>query len=198
MRRAVFLDRDGVINRNIFNGITGEFESPGVPEDFELHANVLPAIRKLQDADFLLFLVSNQPNYAKGKNTLQELEGVHARLVEALHTAGIRFTNFYYCFHHPNGVVASHSGPCKCRKPSPFFLTSARDEFGVDLAHSWLVGDRGSDIECGLTAGVRTIRVREDHPAKRSEMDPVPDYEAGDLASAVDLILAHSYSNLEH
>jgi D-glycero-D-manno-heptose 1,7-bisphosphate phosphatase len=174
-RRAVFLDRDGVLNRNVFNPATGEYESPGRPEDFVLAPNALESLSRLQAAGYLLFLVSNQPNYAKGKSTLEELEQVHALLTRALDQAGIVFAEFFYCFHHPHGVVPSHSGKCDCRKPSAYFLHRAAAEFGVTLSDSWMVGDRASDIECGQAAGVRTIRVLED--------------QARDIGDAATLIL---------
>ncbi len=189
---AVFLDRDGVLNRNIFNPATGEYESPGIPEDFQLVPNVMPALSTLQRAGFHLFLVSNQPNYAKGKNTLEELYAVHDRLTAELKKAQIRFSAFYYCFHHPKGVVHEYSRSCECRKPSPFFLWKARDEFGISLERSWMVGDRVTDIECGASAGVRTIRIEEDHPATRTAGELCADFEAKDLADAVRLILAHT------
>jgi len=188
--RAVFLDRDGVINRNVFNPDTGEFESPGKAEDFDLFPGVLESLLQLQNAGYLLFLVSNQPNYAKGKSTLDELQGVHAALCKSLDDAGINFTQFFYCFHHPNGIVASHSCICECRKPSPFFLKKAAADFEVSLRHSWMVGDRASDIQCGNSVGVRTIRVLEDHPAKRAADEPLATLEATDLSHAVSLILA--------
>jgi D-glycero-D-manno-heptose 1,7-bisphosphate phosphatase len=186
---AVFLDRDGVLNRNVFNPTTGEFESPGRPEEFELFPNVMPALCSLRRAGFLLFLVSNQPNYAKGKSTLEELRAVHSRLVEALQTAGVNFANYYYCFHHPDGGVAHHSGLCECRKPSPYFLLKARDEYGISLSDSWMIGDRPTDISCGIAAGVRTIRVEEDHPVNRAAREPKADYDVSDLACAVEIII---------
>jgi D-glycero-D-manno-heptose 1,7-bisphosphate phosphatase len=187
--KAVFLDRDGVLNRNVLNPNTGEYESPGKAEELELVPGVLESLARLQKAGYLLFLVSNQPNYAKGKNTLEELQGVHASLAKSLDDAGIAFTEFYYCFHHPKGIVASHAGPCECRKPSTFFLNKAESDFGVELSHSWMVGDRATDIECGNAAGVRTIRVLEDHPASRAADEPVATVEALDLSHAVSLIL---------
>lgn len=190
LARAVFLDRDGVLNRNVFNPDTGEFESPGKPEDFELFPGILESILQLQEAGYLLFLVSNQPNYAKGKSTLDELHGVHSALSKSLDRAGIKFTQFFYCFHHPQGIVPSHSGMCECRKPSPYFLKKAASDFSVSLPLSWMIGDRASDIECGNAAGVRTIRVLEDHPAKRTANEPLPTLEATGLAHAVSLILA--------
>jgi D-glycero-D-manno-heptose 1,7-bisphosphate phosphatase len=172
------------------NPSTGEFESPGKPEELVLVPDMVGSLRLLRDAGYLLFLVSNQPNYAKGKNSLEQLQQVQAVLAASLEQGGVDFADFYYCFHHPRGIVASHSGPCECRKPSPFFLRKASLEFGVSLPSSWMVGDRATDIECGQAAGVRTIRVLEDHPAQREANEPVPDFEARDLAHAVSLILA--------
>jgi D-glycero-D-manno-heptose 1,7-bisphosphate phosphatase len=189
VKRAVFLDRDGVLNRNIFNSITGEYESPSKPEEFKLFPNILPALCGLQRAGCLLFLVSNQPNYAKGKSTLEELHAVHSCLVVALQTGGVRFADYYYCFHHPHGKVAGYSGLCQCRKPSPYFLLKCRDEFGISLSDSWMVGDRPTDIECGMAAGVKTIRVEEDHPTSRAANEAKADYEARDLACAAEIII---------
>jgi len=189
VKRAVFLDRDGVLNRNVSNVSTGAYESPRKPEEFELYPNIMPALRSLQNAGFFLFLVSNQPNYAKGKSTLEELHAIHSCLVAALKAAQVSFADYYYCFHHPHGKVPSYSGICECRKPSPYFLLKARDEFGISLSDSWMVGDRATDIECGIAAGVRTIRVEEDHPATRAASEPKADHEVRDLACCADIII---------
>ena len=87
MRRAVFLDRDGVLNRNVWNPATGKYESPLTPEDFELLPDVIPALQLLRDAGYLLFLVSNQPNHAKGKAGMDTLDAIHRRLETALAAA---------------------------------------------------------------------------------------------------------------
>ena len=105
VRRAVFLDRDGVINRNILNPVSGEYESPHRPEDFELAPGALNAIARLRTAGYRLFLVSNQPSFAKGKTSLEAIQAIHARLQTALDGAGIAFDAFYYCYHHPDGIV---------------------------------------------------------------------------------------------
>lgn len=188
-KRAVFLDRDGVLNRNVFNPRTGEYESPNRPEEFKLSPNIMPALCALQQAGFLLFLVSNQPNYAKGKSTMEELRAVHTCLVVALQTAGVSFADYYYCFHHPHGKVAGYSGPCECRKPSPYFLLKARDQFGISLSDSWMVGDRLTDIECGIAAGLKTIRVEEDHPVTRGAGEAKSDYEVRDFVRAAEIII---------
>lgn len=189
MARAVFLDRDGVLNKNVFNPATGEYESPRGPEDFCLVDGVIESLRKLQDAGFLLFLVSNQPNYAKGKNTLEQLDAIHNQLDRSLTAGGIHFSRYFYCFHHPHGTVESHSGPCECRKPSPHFLHLAAREYELSLAESWMIGDRPTDIECGHAAGVRTIRILDGARTTRSHDDPLATFEADDLRHAVLLLL---------
>ena len=176
--RAVFLDRDGVINRHVYYSRTGEWEAPLRPEDFELYPWTLEALRRLQAAGLPLFLVTNQPAHAKDKTTLEDLRGVHAVLEGQLNGAGITFREFYYCFHHPQGVITEYSGPCECRKPSPHFLNQAHDAHGIVLEDSWMVGDRDTDVFCGQAVGVRTIQVWPDHPdAKAGKAHP--DFSAG-------------------
>ena len=180
MRRAVFLDRDGVLNRNVWNPATDQYESPLTPEQFELMPDVLPALRLLSNAGHLLFLVSNQPNYAKGKASMDTLNAIHCRLETALAEANILFAAFYYCFHHPE-----FTGECMCRKPSPYFLFQARDIFGVHLGASWIVGDRATDVECGRSAGMRTIEI-SDSSASTTKAD----YAAAGLWSAARIIMS--------
>lgn len=184
---AVFLDRDGVINRNVLNPATGAWESPLEPEQVDLAPGVLPAMRRLRDAGYLLFAVSNQPNYAKAKSSLETLEAIHERLRKRIADAGIEIAHFYYCFHHPDGVVPEYSGPCQCRKPSPYFLLQARDAFDLDMERSWMIGDRASDIECGRRAGVRTIRiVNAEEGAQEDSAEP--EFVADGLPAAAAII----------
>jgi D-glycero-D-manno-heptose 1,7-bisphosphate phosphatase len=188
-RAAIFLDRDGVINRNVLDPATGEYGAPLTADDFELATGAIAGMLELRRRGFPLFLISNQPNYAKDKSTLEELAAIHRRLHEELDAAGISFAGYYYCHHHPKGKVAGYSGLCECRKPSPYFLYKAREEHGVSLAASWMVGDRVTDIECGRAAGLHTIRIAEDHPAKRGHNELEADFEAHDLAEAAWIIL---------
>jgi len=186
-RRAVFLDRDGVINRLVLNPATGEYEAPLTPADLEFLPGVLDGLRALQTAGFLLFLVSNQPNFAKGKSTLADLNAIHQKLVVGLAEANLAFAEFYYCFHHPRGVGNRYSRVCNCRKPSPYFLFQAKAAFDVDLGRSWMIGDRHTDIECGRQAGTRTILIADD--ASQATHATQPDYTANGLAAAASLIL---------
>lgn len=189
-RSAVFLDRDGVINLNVMNPQTGLWESPSRVEDFEILPTTLAALRRLRDAGFLLFVVSNQPNYAKAKATLATLESIHHRLLDVLSQAQVDFAAFYYCLHHPQGVVPEYTSICHCRKPSPFFLFQARDEFCLDLECSWMVGDRETDIECGEAAGAHTIRVFDrEEGALAVGKETKAEFQAIDLEAATKIIL---------
>lgn len=193
-RAAVFLDRDGTINENVLNAVSGRWEAPLTVDQVRLIPGAAEGLRALQDAGFALILVSNQPNYALGKASLESMEAVHQRVVAQLEDEDIQLVHAYYCFHHPNGHVAGFGGACICRKPSPHFLKAAQAEYGVDLAASWMVGDRGSDIGCGHAAGVGTIFLTSvGHVRPRSD-EPQPDFEAGDLKEAARLILEHTVS----
>ncbi|HUY80129.1 MAG TPA: HAD-IIIA family hydrolase [Acidobacteriaceae bacterium] len=182
-RRAVFLDRDGVINRNVLNPATGELEAPLTAAEFEVLPGVSKGLRQLQAAGYLLFVVSNQPNYAKGKSTLRELRAVDGAMRDALDAMRVWMAAVYYCLHHPEGGVQGYTGPCACRKPAPYFLFKAAREYGIDLSQSWMVGDRATDVACGRAAGVRTILVGE------SAENLKADWVGRDLAEAARHIL---------
>lgn len=188
-KRAVFLDRDGVINHNWFNPATQEWESPVRPGDFRLRAGVLEAIARLQAAGYRLILVSNQPSAAKGKCTIDDLKAVQSAFATMLDKAGIVFEEFNYAYSHPKAVVAGMTEPAHERKPSPYFLERAIARYGLDKGQCWMVGDRGTDIECGHRAGVRTLQVKGAEPDGKEVSDIVPDYRSEDLAGAVDIIL---------
>ncbi len=149
--RAVFLDRDGVLNRNIWYEDTGAWEAPRSLAEFDLHEGVLPALALLRDAGFALFVVSNQPNVVNGKGSADVLAAQDARLREALAEAGVDLAEAFYCTHHPD-----FTGECPCRKPSPHFLEHAARSHNIALARSWMVGDRVTDMQCGRGAGART------------------------------------------
>ncbi len=197
MNKAVFLDRDGVLNELIFNPATKEFESPHAPEDLHIIDGILPPLRRLAEAGFGLFLVSNQPSYAKGKTTLENIREIHRRLDAFLKVNGVVFCEYYYCYHHPKGVTPGYSGPCPCRKPAPFFLLQAQREHGLDLSRSWMVGDQDSDVLCGRNAGCRTVViVNERSAAKRGKVPP--EFTVGSLADAVDKIIEIKKGNTPH
>lgn len=189
-RPAIFLDRDGVINALVLNPATGRMESPLNPDDVQVLDGVVPSLVRLQEAGYSLLLVSNQPNYALGKSTIDGLGAIHNRIAGEFREAGIRFTRFSYCLHHPKGVVAGYSGLCVCRKPSPWFLLRARDDFGYSLPDSWMIGDQPTDTQCGKAAGVHTIRIDSGAALARHNGAPAADYLVWNLPEAVDIVLA--------
>jgi D-glycero-D-manno-heptose 1,7-bisphosphate phosphatase len=187
LRPAVFLDRDGVINEDVFYPETGEWEAPLRPEDLVLRAGVLPALARLSGLGFALVLVSNQAAFAKGKIALESLIAVDRQLRELLAGAGIGFTDFCYSYSHPQGVVPGFSGPSLERKPSPYLLLVAAARHRLDPVRSWMIGDRDSDIECGQAAGTRTILIANPRAGSKAGAS-CPDFRCADLAEAAGVI----------
>lgn len=184
---ALFLDRDGLLNELVFYPSSGEWESPRTRADFRLRPGVIEALTAFSKAGWPMFLVSNQPSFAKGKTSMADLREVHAALLEALAPHGVAFREAYYCYHHPDSVVPELKGPCPCRKPSPHFLHEAARVHGVDLSASWMIGDQDMDILCGRNAGCRTILVPDPHSAsKRGGV--VPDRICDDLAQVLPIL----------
>jgi D-glycero-D-manno-heptose 1,7-bisphosphate phosphatase len=183
----VFFDRDGVLTELVWNQRTQDRESPHSVKDLRLRRHALRALSALQSRGYELFLVSNQPSYAKGKASLEDLRAVASSFATRVGRGGVRFRAAYYCFHHPKGVVAPYARRCRCRKPSPYFLRLAARRYGIDLKRSWMVGDRDTDIECGRRAGCRTLLMTS--RAARAAVKPPADDAAGDLDSALRLII---------
>lgn len=167
-KKAFFFDRDGVINKNVFYSDTNEFESPRAIEDIRIYHKTLEIMHHLQKLGYLIFIVSNQPSFAKGKISFLELQNVSNYIEYYLQKKSINITAFYYCYHHPEALIVECRKQCECRKPSPYFLNKAAEDYLVDLKSSWMIGDRDSDIECGLRAGCRTIQIKSDHPTNKA------------------------------
>jgi D-glycero-D-manno-heptose 1,7-bisphosphate phosphatase len=157
--RAVFLDRDGVINPLVYHREQGIIDSPFTVAQFGLLPRVGEAVRKLREMGYRTVLVSNQPGIAKGHLT----RGVFRKIREKMESELARDNAFldaqYYCFHHPEAVVAHMRVSCGCRKPAPGLLLQAAEEMRIDLAHSWMIGDGLTDVQAGKSAGVRTILI---------------------------------------
>ena len=153
--RAIFLDRDGTIIK--------EKEYLRDPSQVEVFSGAVAALRRLTDAGFRLFMVTNQSGVGRGYFTMAEVDLVNARLNEALSRRGVTFQKIYIAPEAPDQ-------PSRGRKPSPQFLFDARDEFGIDLASSYMIGDKLIDLECGWNAGVRaSILVRTGYGAETEQ-----------------------------
>ena len=157
--KAIFLDRDGVLNRLITE--RGPRETPTKPEELELLPNVTEALALLKSGGFTLIVVTNQPNVAKGKSTWEEQVGIEQKLVQLL-GENAKVDAVYSCYHHPDPkqvVVPSMLNDCECRKPKPGLLHQAAKHFDIDFDTAWLIGDNSSDIEAGLAAGIKQERL---------------------------------------
>lgn len=185
MKRAVFLDRDGTIN--------AEVSYIGDPSGIRLEPGAAKGLRRLDRAGFLLVVVSNQSGVARGLHTEDDVRRVNERLRQALAEKGVALDGFYYCPHHPEGVVPEYAKVCDCRKPAPGLLLRAAKDAEIDLGRSYAVGDYTRDLEAGRAAGVRTVLVRTGF-GRQSEDDAkrlgLADHVADDLAGAAEWIVS--------
>lgn len=151
-QKAVFLDRDGTINKHV--GFLRK------SEEFELLLGVTEAIRKINISGYLAIVVTNQPVIARGEVTVEQLQRIHNKMETLLGKEGAYLDAIYYCPHHPHsgfeGEVPELKIQCDCRKPKPGMILQAALEYNLDLGNSWMVGDSDSDIEAGKAAGCKT------------------------------------------
>lgn len=172
MRRAIFLDRDGVVNAALFNPVENTLDSPYCLEDFRLLPGVPTAIRDFNRMGFITVVVSNQPGVAKGKCSHKFLETINSTLQQQLAESDARLDAIYYCLHHPAAVVEALRLQCDCRKPKPGLLFLAARELEIDLCQSYMVGDSATDVAAGLAAGCRTIFLQGHRPAAAPSTAP--------------------------
>ena len=196
MNKAVFLDRDGVINPLVYNPATSEYESPHYPEDFSIFTYVLKSLKFLKKHCFKIYIISNQPSYAKGKTTLENIKNIEKLLFDFSLENGRLIDDFFYCYHHPEGIVPEYSIFCRCRKPDTLFLEKAVKENNLDAGNCFLVGDQDTDIECGKKMNFYTIKINNKHSMKKSGKLNSDD-SADDLYEAVNKIINRAAANSE-
>lgn len=164
-QKAVFLDRDGTINRYV--GFLNDIN------DFELLDGVPQAVRRLNESGYLVIVVTNQPVIARGELTLGELDEIHNKMETLLGREGAYVDDIFYCPHHPDkgftGECPEYKIKCTCRKPEPGMLMEAAKKYNIDLPQSWMIGDSISDIEAGRNAGCRTIYIGKDELNSETE-----------------------------
>jgi len=191
LRSAVFLDRDGTINR--------EVDHLRDAAQLELLPGAAEAIRRINRSGRLAVVVTNQPVLARGELTEDGLDQIHARLESLLGENGAFLDRIYVCPHHPDrgfpGEVSALKMDCACRKPSIGLIEQARRELGIGSNASWLVGDSTADVEAARRAGLRSVLVRTGHAGRDDKRPLRPDYTAPDLAAAADWIL-HGHAQM--
>lgn len=175
-QRAVFLDRDGVLNRALVRD--GRPHPPVSVTDFELYPDVAEGCARLKAAGFLLVVVTNQPDVGRGRQTRAQVGEIHRKLLLTLPM----LDRIEVCFH----AGREHGEPCACRKPQPGMLLTAAAALRIDLRRSYLIGDRWRDVDCARAAGCRAIFIDRGY---REPLRETPDAIVPEFASAVELIV---------
>lgn len=186
-RRAVFIDRDGTISEEV--GYINHSSR------FRLFPYSAEAIRHLNDSGWLAIVITNQAGVARGYFSEAMIETVHAQMKKEVTAAGGKIDAIYYCAHHPSVGEAPYRIDCECRKPKPGLITRAANDLDIDLASSWMIGDRYSDVELARNAGVKSFFVlsgygRGEWEHQRSSWSAQPDLVAGNLLEAVQMIVS--------
>ena len=184
-QKAIFLDRDGTINKYV--GFLRNIEQ------FELLSGVSEAIRKINQSGYLAVVVTNQPVIARGEVTYTELQEIHNKMETILGKDGAYLDGIYFCPHHPDkgfkGEVKELKINCNCRKPKIGMITAAAEKYNIDLSQSWYIGDTTMDIQTGINATMRTVLVLTGEAGKDGKYDVVPTAIKESLRDAVNYIL---------
>lgn len=178
---AVFLDRDGTLN--VDKGYVYRIE------DWEWIAGAINAIVALKKAGFLVIVITNQAGIARGYYDEADMNNLHIKINRELKEHDVSIDGFYHCPHHPEyGVIRE----CECRKPMPGMIDQACRDFDIDLARSWLVGDKASDIQAGLAARVKSILVLTGYGNNDRSQLGNDDIYVADIMAASHYIISHS------
>ena len=189
--RAVFLDRDGVINPMVHHPEFGIVDSPGNAAEFSLLAGAGEAIARFNRLGLLVVVVSNQPGIAKKRFTVSQLDAMTNKMIRLVRRAGGKIDATYYCCHHPDAALPLYRKACQCRKPSPGMLLTAARKMSLDLGSCYMVGDGVSDILAGRAAGSTTLFVSSRKCYVCDDLErhnAQPDFLVRDLLSATDVI----------
>jgi D-glycero-D-manno-heptose 1,7-bisphosphate phosphatase len=181
-QRAVFLDRDGVLNRPVVRDRL-PFPPANLGE-FQLYPDVVDGCRQLKEAGFLLVVVTNQPDVGRGTQSRESVEAMHAQLRADLPT----LDGIEVCFH----AGATHGEPCDCRKPKPGMLLRAAATHDIDLNRSFLIGDRWRDVDCAYAAGCRAVFIDRGY---RETLREKPEFTVATFREAVTTILNAATQN---
>ncbi|HVX28751.1 MAG TPA: HAD family hydrolase [Parafilimonas sp.] len=149
MNKAVFIDRDGTLIKNVPYNAN--------PALIEFLPDAIETLSVLKKNKFLLILISNQSGVARGFFSVEQLEEMHDVIQQTLSNFNVKLNAIYYCPHHPEGKIKEYAIECKCRKPKPGLILKAATKYNIDLNNSWMVGDILNDVEAGNAAGCKTI-----------------------------------------
>ncbi|GAB1542421.1 HAD family hydrolase [Scytonema sp. NUACC21] len=181
--RAVFLDKDGTLIEDVPYNVD--------PKHIKLTTGAIEGLLLLQKLRYKLIVITNQSGVARGYFPESALVGVEKQLRQLLGEAGINLAGFYYCPHHPNGVVPEFAIDCDCRKPAPGLLLRAARSGNIDMDSSWFIGDILNDVEAGNRAGCKTMLINNGNETEW-ELSPLrsPDFIVNNLAEAAHMIFS--------
>lgn len=188
--RAVFLDRDGVINKLVYHSDMGVIDTPFTEKQFKLLPEAGKGIKEINKLGLKAILISNQPGLAKGHYTLDTFQRIEKKMFKELEKSKAFLDATYYCLHHPKGG-GKYKKNCNCRKPKPGLLKKAEIELNLDLKNSFLIGDSLTDIQAGQKVGLKTILLGNhkcDLCRFLEEEKVKPDFIVPDLLDAVEII----------
>lgn len=180
MNKAVFLDRDGVINKEV-DVLRSLKQLRLLPGDAQ-------AIGQLNKLSFLIIVVTNQPVIARGWLAEEEVDAIHNVLIKRLVQKGARIDAIYYCPHHPNANLKKYRCNCRCRKPNIGLIKKAVKKFKINVKKSFMIGDSTRDILAGKRAGLKTILVKTGYGGKDGKYSVKPDFVSKNLMEAVSII----------
>jgi D-glycero-D-manno-heptose 1,7-bisphosphate phosphatase len=176
VRRAVFLDRDGVINRVAVRN--GTPHPPSDIEEFELYEDVPDGCARLKAANFLLIIITNQPDVGRGIQRREVVEAMNLKMQSALPL----LDRIEICYH----AGERHGQPCDCRKPRPGLILRAAVELNIDRKRSYVIGDRWRDVDCARAAGCQAIFI---HRGYKESLREAPDFTVANFNEAVTAVL---------
>lgn len=185
-QKCIFLDRDGTVNK--YNGLIS------APDGLELETNAADAVRKINESGYLAIVVTNQPVVARGMCDIDMIEEIHRKMSTLLGQEGAYLDDVAFCPHHPDrgyqGERAEYKIRCTCRKPLTGMVDKMIEEYHIDRARSYVIGDTTTDIQLGRNAGIKTVLVHTGQAGRDGKYDVCADIEAEDLLDAVGKILA--------
>jgi D,D-heptose 1,7-bisphosphate phosphatase len=186
-KKAIFIDKDGTLIPDIPYNVD--------PEKVTLQDGALEGLFQLQEAGYLLVIVSNQSGVARGYFMEEALNDVQRKIESLLAEKGVVLNGFYYCPHYPNAIIKKYDIECDCRKPQPGMLLKAARELDIDLSQSWMVGDILNDVEAGKKAGCKTVLIDNGNEKDWLVNEVrIPDYKAKNIKEAALQILHHVQS----
>jgi D-glycero-D-manno-heptose 1,7-bisphosphate phosphatase len=189
MKKAVFLDRDGTINKEV-----NYLSHPG---QIELIPGSAEGIKLLNEKGFTVVVITNQSGVARGIIDEGNLPLIKDRLCCLLEEKGAKIDGYYYCPHYPDGKIEKYAFKCDCRKPEPGMLRKAAEDLDIDLKRSYVVGDKACDIKLGKNIGAVSIMVKTGYGESEAEScEPSPDYTADNLFGAAQWIIKNNLDQL--